>query len=165
MSDKFQMSVGQAHELEMAFGRSGWTNADVKKLATGGTLERILSVMRGEAEVKFPEITVGGRVYEILPFLRGDEKSVNGNTMVARAKKANANLGKEDGEHFLENQADILAVLRGKIAFVFSDWRFPGGMRGVACLFGGSSDRWYQDWRWLSSDWNGYYRVLRRKSA
>jgi hypothetical protein len=164
MDDKFTMSTGQAHELAMAFGRNGWTNADVKKLTMGGTLARILSVVRGEAEVRFPEITVGGRVYEILSFLTGDEKSVNGNTMVSRAKEMNANLGQEDGEHFLRYKADILTVLRGKIAFVFSDWRFPDGSRGVACLFGGSSG-WYQDWRWLSSDWDGYYRVLRRKSA
>lgn len=52
--DKFEMGTGQAHELAMAFGRNGWNNADIKKLSEGKTLERVLSVIRGKAEVKFP---------------------------------------------------------------------------------------------------------------
>ncbi|OGL66204.1 hypothetical protein A3B21_01940 [Candidatus Uhrbacteria bacterium RIFCSPLOWO2_01_FULL_47_24] len=35
--DTFQMSTGQAHELALAFGRNGWTNADVEKLSEGNT--------------------------------------------------------------------------------------------------------------------------------
>ena len=51
-SDTFQMSTGQAHELAMAFGRNGWTNADVKKLSKGDMAAQLLPVVRGQAEVK-----------------------------------------------------------------------------------------------------------------
>ena len=48
MGDKFILSQGQGHELEMAFGRNGWTNADVKKLCGGDLLAQILRVVREE---------------------------------------------------------------------------------------------------------------------
>ena len=65
MSDKFTMSVGQAHELEMAFSRNGYTNADVKTLSSGDMLGRVLGVIRGMTDIlprKFPtwrSVTIG----------------------------------------------------------------------------------------------------------
>ena len=109
------------------------------------------------------EMTVGGRVYEILSFLREEDGgSVRGDVMVSRAKELGANLGKEDCEFLLAHQADIPAALRGKIVFVFPDWRCPGGRGGVACV-GWGGGGWCQDWGWLSYDWNGDVRLLRRK--
>ena len=35
MSDKFEMSTGQAHEVAMALGRNGWTNEEVKRISEG----------------------------------------------------------------------------------------------------------------------------------
>lgn len=52
MGDMFQMSTGQAHELALAFGRNGWTNADVKKLSEGDMLVQLLPVVQGKAEVR-----------------------------------------------------------------------------------------------------------------
>jgi len=69
--------------------------------------------------------TVGNRTYDMLSFLRGNEKSVVGHTMVERAKEMNANLGEDDGQYLLDNQQDIPVALRGKVAFVFIDWRLP----------------------------------------
>jgi hypothetical protein len=54
MGNKFTMSTGQAHELALAFGRNGWTNADVKKLSEGDMLARLLPVIKGEAQIAVP---------------------------------------------------------------------------------------------------------------
>ncbi len=168
MEDKFTMSTGQAHKLAMAFGRNGWTNADVKELCGGDLLAQILQVVRGEAEVKTPElpteITVGGVTYEVLSFLREGETSVRGDVMVERAKEMRANLGEEDGQRFLEHWQDIPPVLDGEVEFIFTDWRKPDDREGVVCVrwFG---DRWVQSWDWLDLGWVNSCRVLRRKSV
>ena len=107
-------------------------------------------------------MTVGGRTYEILGFLQGDEESVGGDTMVARAVEAKADLGKDDGEHILAHQDEIPVTLRGKVVFVFPGWRRPGDSRVVAYLYWGD-DSWDQFWHWLDFDCYGLYRVLRRK--
>jgi hypothetical protein len=51
-NDTFMIGTGQAHELALAFGRTGWTNADVKKLSEGETLADIRRVIRGEAKIE-----------------------------------------------------------------------------------------------------------------
>ncbi|MBI5071616.1 hypothetical protein HZB93_01850 [Candidatus Falkowbacteria bacterium] len=167
MSDEFRMTTGQAHELAMAFGRNGWTNADVKKMSEGDLLARLLPVIRGQADVKKPEIptemTVGGRVYEILSFLREEDNGfVRGDVMVSRAKELGANLGKEDCEFLLTHQDEIPPALRGKVVFVFPDLRRPGDREHVAYLHWDDGG-WYRHWYWLSDDWDGYDRLLRRK--
>jgi len=108
------------------------------------------------------EMTVGGRTYDLLGFLQGDEKSVVGHTMVERAVEMEANLGKEDGEHILEHQGDIPEELRGKVYFVFTDWRHPDDSDSVFFVYWGD-DRWVRDWDWLDDRWFGNDRVLRRK--
>lgn len=109
------------------------------------------------------EMTVGGRTYDILGFHRGEEY-VKGDLMVSRAKEMNAHLGQNDGQHLLDNQQDIPAALRGKVAFVFTDWRHPDDPGNVyyVCWHEGS-ERWVKDWSWLDSDWHDDCRVLRRK--
>ena len=110
------------------------------------------------------EMTVGGRTYEILGFLKGDEESVPGDVMVSCAKEMGANLGKDDCDHLLAHQNEIPVALRGKIVFVFPDMRSPGDRGYVAYLYwlGG---RWVVGFYWLGGVWVGSYRVLRRKSA
>lgn len=109
------------------------------------------------------EMTLGGRVYDILGFLREEDKgSVAGSVMVARAAEMDASRGKEDCEYVLAHQAEIPEALRGKVAFVFPDWRLPACPESVAYVYwlGG---RWVQDWSWLGDDWRGGGRLLRRK--
>ncbi len=112
------------------------------------------------------EMTVGGRAYDILGFLRGDENSVFGHTMVERAIEMDANLGKEDEEHILKHQDEIPVALRDKVIFVFPGfpgWRHPGDSGDVCCVCWGG-DRWVRNWGWLGSDnWDGSDRLLRRK--
>jgi hypothetical protein len=94
------------------------------------------------------EMTVGDRTYEILGFLQGDEKSVVGHVMVDRAKEMNANLGKEDGEHILKYQDEIPVALRGKVVFIFPDWRHPDDPENAFFVYW-SGDEWIQFWGWL----------------
>lgn len=51
MSDGFILGQGQGHELETAFGRNGWTNADVKALCKGDTLASHLAALRGTYQI------------------------------------------------------------------------------------------------------------------
>ena len=107
-------------------------------------------------------MTIGDRTYDILGFLRGDEKYVKGDVMVARVVEMGANLGKEDGQYLLDHQDEIPVALRGKVVFVFTDWRHPGSSEGVYYVYW-DDDRWVRYWRWLARDFRGYCRVLRRK--
>ena len=105
-------------------------------------------------------MTVGGRTYKIISFPHEEEKLDDGNTMVNRAKELKANLDEKEGQHILDHQGDIPAQLRGKVLFVFTDWRHPVYSEEIACVCwdGGC---WVQDWRWIGRDWNGDDRVLR----
>lgn len=52
MSDRFTVSVGQAHELELAMDRvGGWTPALVKELCKSGNLAEIREVLLGFGEI------------------------------------------------------------------------------------------------------------------
>ena len=129
----------------------------------GERLKTALIVAEYEESELPTEMTVGGRVYEILSFLREEDGgSVRGDVMVSRAKELGANLGKEDCEFILAHQADIPVALRGKIVFVFPDWRSPVDREDVAYV-GWGGDGWYQFWGWLASGWLGFDRLLRRK--
>ena len=102
------------------------------------------------------------RHYDILGFLRDGEKSVVGHTMVERAVEMDANLGEDDGQYLLDNQQDIPASLRGKIVFVFTDWRHPDDSDSVCCVrWDERSRRWVRYWDWLGHDWLDRKRVLR----
>lgn len=45
MTDKFILTVGQAHELQHAFHRHGWTVAEVQQLCRGDTLGLVRTQM------------------------------------------------------------------------------------------------------------------------
>ncbi len=53
MSDRFEMSTGQAHELAMALDRNGYKKEWVKKLSEGNFLASVLTVLMGNAVVQF----------------------------------------------------------------------------------------------------------------
>jgi hypothetical protein len=108
------------------------------------------------------EMTVGGRTYEILRILEGDEKSVKGNVMVARATENGANLGEDDGQHLLDHRDEIPVAFRGKVVFIFTGWRLPGGPGNVRYVYW-SGGRWAEFWGWLVDDFGEDCRVLRRK--
>lgn len=44
-ANELMLDIGQIHELELAFRRSGWTNADIKALSEGDFLTDVLKLM------------------------------------------------------------------------------------------------------------------------
>ncbi len=106
--------------------------------------------------------TIGDRTYDILGFLKGDEESVVGHTMVARAKEMSANLGKEDGEHILKHQHEIPVTFRGKVELVFPNWRLPDDSKCVYYVLW-VGDRWDKYWHLLDIHWSDRHRFLRPK--
>ena len=150
--DKFGVLAKRCWELQRRV-REGTIDPD--EAADG-----IQAIMEGRT---LPvEMTIGDRTYEILGFLRGDEKSVSGSVMVERAKEMQANLGQDDGQYLLDHQKEIPEALRGKVVFVFPDWRHPVDPVRVACV-SWNGIRWVQDWHWLGHDFHDDARVLRRK--
>jgi len=113
-------------------------------------------------ETLTPTMTVGDRTYKILSFSRKDEGSMNGYTMVERAKEMSAHLGKDDGEYLLEHQLDIPVALRRNVIFVFTDWRCSSDSDLVQCVWW-NGNSWKCYWYRLDCLWNGFFvRVLRR---
>lgn len=109
------------------------------------------------------EMKIGDRTYELLGFLKEGEKSIVGHEMVKRSKEMNAHLGQDDGQYLLDHQQDIPVSLRGKVAFVFTNWRRPDSSDDV-CRVYWNDGRWVRGWLWLGRDyWNDDDRVLRRK--
>ncbi len=108
------------------------------------------------------EMTVGGRTYEILSFMRRNERSLSGRTMVERAVDMDANLGEDDGRHLLEHQAEIPVELQSEASFVFTDWRDPSNSKRVYCAYW-SGGHWARSWDLLDRNWISHYRILRRK--
>lgn len=49
------MSTGQAHELAMALGRNGWSNAEIKLACKGDTFAQFRQVILGHAEIRVAE--------------------------------------------------------------------------------------------------------------
>ncbi|MAF14074.1 MAG: hypothetical protein CMI53_04265 [Parcubacteria group bacterium] len=150
--DKFGLVAKRCWELQRRV-REGTIDPDV-------AAEAIQAIMEDKSLPA--EMTIGDRTYEILGFLRGDEKSVPGSVMVERAKEMQANLGQDDGQYLLDHQEEIPQALRGKVVFVFPDWRRPGDPGCVACV-DWRGNRWVQDWYWLDCVWYDIDRVLRRK--
>ena len=132
-------------------------------LISSDNTEAVRQFAQGLVKKALPtEMTVGGRTYDILGFLEVGETSVVGHTMVGRAKKMNANLGQDDGEHILKHQDDIPTSLQGKVIFVFTDWRHPDFPEFAYCVYW-DGGQWVRDWGWLGGSWDGHDRLLRRK--
>lgn len=146
--------------LEECLGEAGW-RALINSANTGKVKEFCDGLV---AAGPLTTMTLGGVAYDILGFLKGDEKSVKGDVMVERVKEMSAHNGKEEREHLLKHQGDIPAALRGQVVFVFTDDHHLDDLGFVYCVCW-RGDRWVTDWFWLGKDWGVNYRVLRRKPA
>ncbi len=106
-------------------------------------------------------MTLGGRTYEVLSFLREGEDYLMGSQLVVRVKEMKANVGQDDGEHLLKHQDEIPLELREK-TFVFTDWCIPEDGVIIFVLWNGR--RWESLASLLGVDWDEENHVLRRKS-
>lgn len=106
-------------------------------------------------------LTLGDRVYTLVPFLEGNEVSVLGDEMVERAKRLNANLGEDDAQWILNHQEEIPAELRGNITLVFTAWRNSSDPRYVTYLHY-NNGQWIAYLRKLDYPWHGYDLLVQR---
>lgn len=104
---------------------------------------------------------LGGRKYELVPFLKPEELQISVDEMRRRAELLEANLGEEDAHWILDHQSEIPAELRMKITLVFTTWRSPDRPRGVACVSSGD-EQWFHFWTHRRGYWNGDDRLVRR---
>ena len=156
--DGYRIIDRRVREIKRQLDQDGGSPLDPHAVA-----EALQKIVDGDfIETMLPtEMTIAGRTYEILSFLRGDEKFVFGHPMVERAKEMQAHLGEDEGQHFLDHQEEIPEVLRGRVTFVFTDWRLHGNPENVACIYW-DGHRWVEDWDYLGRRFHGRRRVLRR---
>lgn len=132
--------------------------------ANTGEVKKLCNKLLEDAPLTKELTNIGpeNRNYDILGFLRDDEKYVVGHTMVERAVEMEANLGEDDGQYLLRYQLDIPESLRRKVRFVFTDWHHPTG--GVYYVFWSEHHReWKKFMSPLYNDWLGRNRFLRPK--
>ena len=103
------------------------------------------------------------RVYDLVPLFDFDETPPEKVPVLEIADAARANLGKDDGNYFLERQEEIPQEFRGKFNLVFVNWRHPCSQRRYAYLFW-CECRWQQYFRSLDYDWNPKDRLVKRIS-
>ncbi|MDP2631915.1 MAG: hypothetical protein Q8P30_04095 [Candidatus Uhrbacteria bacterium] len=156
---KFEGSRAMAHLLDQ-LGDERFA-ALIDSANTGKVKELCDALVRNTPSLP-TEMTINGRTYDILGFLREDETSVLNHEMITRAKNMNAHLGEDDCEYLLDNQQDIPVSLRRKVVFVFTYWRGSGDSEDVCYVFW-DHVVWFRSWDRGFSIWSGDYRVLRRK--
>ncbi|MBI2625082.1 MAG: hypothetical protein HYW70_01995 [Candidatus Nealsonbacteria bacterium] len=97
---------------------------------------------------------------ELAPFLLKRERSVNGEELVTRSKKMQANLGQLQAEYLLDRQDEIPKEWRKHhLHFPGTIWRDRDGDRNIFCLCWGGR-RWYLMFRWLDDDFDSGSRLL-----
>lgn len=93
--------------------------------------------------------------------MKSAESWVSGDTMQARAKELNANLGQRHAEYLLEHQELIPKEWQGKYFLVFPGtvWQDSDGGQRVPCLRW-SGGGWYPRFDWLGRNWSGNARLV-----
>jgi len=180
MSDKFQMTVGQAHELDMAFDRNGWSAVEVKRLSEGDVLTAVRNVILGHAEIRPIEHVID---CDADPFTSSGwkvEEHKKGGLFKWDPKQVQLHLssGQQNGKYIEGNKlrkeladkpvlnANVLDYLlahphlipeewKGKYVFFWGTiYRDSGGYFYVRYLYwlGGA---WSWSCCWLGGDWSG----------
>jgi len=107
----------------------------------------------------------GESILTLDTFLREDESSVIGHTMLERAKEdaeeKGARTGQLHAERMLEQQDKIPAEWQNfYLVFTGTVWRSSGGFICVPCLCWGGGE-WRLSGGCLGSDWDGLSRLVR----
>lgn len=71
-NDTFEMNTGQAHEVAMAFKRTGWNKAEVKTLTGGDMLAQVREFVLGRAEFVMKPVEPVAPPEPISPTIRVD---------------------------------------------------------------------------------------------
>lgn len=98
---------------------------------------------------------------ELASFLLKGESYIQGEELVERAKKMQANLGQRQAEYLLDHQNEIPEEWRQYyLVFPGTIWRAHYGLRRVPCL-GWLGERWFLGFHWLGRRFGSNDRLLR----
>lgn len=175
---ELMLDVSQAHELKLAFRRTGWNNAEIKKLSQGDLLSQVRLLVLGQAEIKFVKniidldadpFTPDG--WSVVEHRKGGQLEWNpenvklhlssnqqeGKRIVGKKLRTelkdqpvfNANLL----DYLLKNPHLIPEEWKGKVVFFWGTvYRFSGGSLCVRCFYW-DGGRWGWECNWLGNDW------------
>lgn len=178
MKDKFDMSVGQAHEFALASERNGFTASDVKKMCEGDTLAKLLLAIKGLTQVVISKHLIDTDANPFVPdgwkvesHRKGGQIEWNPERItlyLSKHQKGGKCIGGHDLRKELENQpvmnANVLDYLlahpdlipkswKGKAVFFWGTiYRSADGSLCVRCL-DWNGGRWGWDYNWLGGDW------------
>ena len=175
--NELMLDVSQAEELKFAFRRNNWTNANIKTLSEGDFLGKVLEVMKGLAEIIYPEHLIDcdadpfipegwtieehkkGGMFKFNPrdiSLYLSKKQQKGNSIEGNklrkelADQPVLNVNVLDG--LLKHQELIPEEWKDKCIFFWGTiYRCSDGNLFVRCLYWYGS-RWYWLYSWLGSD-------------
>lgn len=189
MDTELMLDVGQANELKLAFRRNGWTNADVKKFSEGDLAAKLLSVIRGFADVVVVKHIIDCDAEPFLPEILPErwevESHKKGGSLEWNPTKVRLHLSpsQQGGKCIkgnrlrkeLENEpvlnANVLDFLIKHPELIPEEWkdkcvffwgtiyRNSGGLLYVRFL-DWDGGRWYWSYGCLGGDWSGIYPAV-----
>lgn len=175
MGDTFVMSSRLSAELDHGFERNGWTAADVKALASGDMLAKLLPILHGQAEVVVRKHIIDCDAAPFVPDGWSVEEHIKGGQFEWNAEQVELWLSEQQQggtivgnelrmqlkdrpvlnanalDYLLrpENQHLIPASWKGKAVFFWGTiYRNSVGSLVVRCLCWNGNE-WYWDYDWL----------------
>ncbi len=182
MNTELKIDVSQAHEFKLACRRSGYTNADIKRMCEGDLLTRLLPAVRGLAEVVVtkhivdldadPFVPVGWIVEE---HIRGGQFEFDPAKVALYLDEEQQKGGVIGGNKLREKLLDKLVYNANLLDFYLAHSELiPGEWKGKAVFFWGTiyrdlrghlcvrnlicdGGRWNWDYRWLDAGFHDDY--------
>lgn len=96
---------------------------------------------------RITELILGDREYDLIPLLRGNETSITGTEMMARAHLIGTTLDQNEGGYILDYQNGIPWELRVNTYFVIPGWRHLINTDLIA-IIGWIGICWRGSWVW-----------------
>lgn len=183
MSDKFEMSTGQAHEFALACARNGLTNEQVKKMSSGNFLATILPILLGTGVIQIVKHLIN---LLVAPFPKEwkesngwaiDEHDTGAGELEWDPSKVNLHLSKEqsDGKsmtgHALRKElkdkkipvlnACVLEFLLAHPFLIPESWKTAGAIFFWGTIYRGPDGRLFVRYLcWLGGAWDWRGRWL-----
>lgn len=186
--NELMMDVGLANEIKLAGRRAGATAEDLKVLAEGDNLAKILPVLRGFAEVTMRKLVIDGDAKPYCPenwsveshlkmgqtefdpskielWLAEGQKNgwVNGKVLRKEIEKLEGVMNANMLDGLLKNQHLIPESWKGKaVMFWGTIYRASYGNLCVRYLYW-HGDAWYWSYYWLGYDFLGFNPAARAR--
>lgn len=139
------LDVSQAHELKLAFRRTGWTNADIKTLCEGDILRDVLKVVRNQAGIKLSDYLIDCDAAPFIPEGWAVEEHLQGGQFSFSVDKVNLYLSKKQkktsvvGNDLWEELKDKAVLNANVLDYLLAHPELmPDSWKGKAVFFWGT---------------------------